>query len=145
MPTIKIAKKRFNELMGIDFTFEKLEDLGFEYGIEIEEDSEEDMESEIDPKTKTRKRIEFFRFECTNNRPDLLCEASLTRSLLLYLGKRKCPVVKTLPAVHQIIVDKSVTNPLTSGRVSPSLRRRCHLEKHHLHARDLQSFYRLPG
>jgi phenylalanyl-tRNA synthetase beta chain len=91
MPTIKIAKKRFNELMGIDFTFEKLEDLGFEYGIEIEEDSEEDMESEIDPKTKTRKRIEFFRFECTNNRPDLLCEASLTRSLLLYLGKRKMP------------------------------------------------------
>lgn len=36
MPTIRISKKRFSELMGMEFTFEKLEELGFEYGIEIE-------------------------------------------------------------------------------------------------------------
>lgn len=40
MPTIKISKDRFNKLMGEEFTLQKLEDLGFEYGIEIEEDAE---------------------------------------------------------------------------------------------------------
>lgn len=35
MPTIKIAKQRFNKLMGEEFTLGKLEDLGFEYGIEV--------------------------------------------------------------------------------------------------------------
>ncbi len=38
MPTIKICQKRFNQLMGQEWTLEKLEELGFEYGIEIEDD-----------------------------------------------------------------------------------------------------------
>lgn len=50
--------------MGIDFDIKKLEDLGFEFGIEIEEDVEEE---------EPGKAVEYFKFECTNNRPDLLC------------------------------------------------------------------------
>lgn len=52
--------------------------------------------------------MEFFRFECTNNRPDLLCESSLTRSLLMYLGKTKCPIIKVLPSKERMIVEESV-------------------------------------
>lgn len=94
MPTIKIGKQRFNKLMGQEFTLEKLEDLGFEYGIEVEDDKE----------TEGTTVVEFFRFECTNNRPDLLCESSLTRSLLMYLEKAQCPTIKVLPTTQKIIV-----------------------------------------
>lgn len=38
MPNIKIEQERFFELMGERYTFEWLDDLGFEFGIEVEED-----------------------------------------------------------------------------------------------------------
>lgn len=40
MPNLKIEKKVFEELMGKHYEFEQLDNLGFEFGIEIEEDNE---------------------------------------------------------------------------------------------------------
>jgi hypothetical protein len=40
MPNIKIEKSRFHSLMNREFTFDELEALGFEFGIEIEEEIE---------------------------------------------------------------------------------------------------------
>jgi hypothetical protein len=41
MPNLKIEQDRFDELMGKKYTFEQLDDLGFEFGIEVEEAIEE--------------------------------------------------------------------------------------------------------
>ena len=41
MPNLKIDKNLFHELMNKDYTFEELDNLGFEFGIEVEEDTEE--------------------------------------------------------------------------------------------------------
>lgn len=63
--------------------------------------------------------VTYFKFECTNNRPDLLCESSLTRTLLMYLGKRECPQLKVLPATQKILVDESVNmiRPFVVGAI----------------------------
>lgn len=37
MPNLKIDKKVFDEIMGKEYSFEWLDNLGFEFGIEIEE------------------------------------------------------------------------------------------------------------
>jgi hypothetical protein len=35
MPNLKIEQERFDELMGQKYTFHQLDELGFEFGIEI--------------------------------------------------------------------------------------------------------------
>lgn len=40
MPTLKIEKSRFHTLMKQDYTLQQLEDIGFEFGIEVEEEIE---------------------------------------------------------------------------------------------------------
>ena len=35
MPNLKIEQERFDELMGKKYTFEQLDELGFEFGIEV--------------------------------------------------------------------------------------------------------------
>ena len=56
----------------------ELEELGFEFGVEIEKDEEHDQEGKVVK--------EFYKFDCMNNRPDLLSESSLVRALKIYLG-----------------------------------------------------------
>lgn len=92
MPTLKIEKSRFHSLMDQEYTLQSLEDLGFEFGIEVEDEV-------VPPGPENKLPIESYKFDCTNNRPDLLCEASLTRILKLYLRKGKCPELKVLPPV----------------------------------------------
>lgn len=47
MPNIKIERSRFFELMGQQYDFKWLDDLGFEFGIEIEEDTEKDKDDKV--------------------------------------------------------------------------------------------------
>ena len=62
--------------MNKNYAFEELDDLGFEFGIEVEEDVEE---------TENEKK-QVYKFDCMNNRPDLLTESSLSRIFKIYLG-----------------------------------------------------------
>ena len=68
--------------MGQKYQFEELDLLGFEFGIEIEEDIEVTLTKENLSVTK-----EYYKFDCMNNRPDLLTEASLVRTFQIYLEK----------------------------------------------------------
>ena len=67
--------------MGKQYKFEELDDFGFEFGIEIEEDVEQVGEE----------KKEVYKFDCMNNRPDLLTEASLTRIFKIYLSQIETP------------------------------------------------------
>jgi hypothetical protein len=68
--------------MGQKYQFEELDLLGFEFGIEIEEDNEVTLTKDNLSVTK-----EYYKFDCMNNRPDLLTEASLVRTFQIYLEK----------------------------------------------------------
>ena len=63
--------------MGKKYPFEWLDQLGFEFGIEIEEDEEKDKDGKVIK--------QYYKFDCMNNRPDLLTEATLTRAFKIYL------------------------------------------------------------
>lgn len=81
MPTIHVNKKTLFNLLGREFTFEELEILGFEFGIEVEE-------RENEP--------EKYSFELASNRNDLLSVEGLAQALAVYLGIREQPNYKIL-------------------------------------------------
>lgn len=99
MPNLKIDKKVFEEMMGKQYKFEELDDLGFEFGIEIEESVESVGENE---------KKDIYKFDCMNNRPDLLTEMSLTRILKIYLGQIETPEMTLTKPTTQIVVHPSV-------------------------------------
>lgn len=99
MPNLKVEKDTFHQLMGKQYEFQELEDLGFEFGIEVEEEKEAVQENI----TK-----HFYKFDCMNNRPDLLSEITLTRTLKIYLGQIETPKMKLSKPTTRIVVDPSV-------------------------------------
>jgi hypothetical protein len=86
--------------MGERYEFAWLDDLGFEFGIEVEEDEERDKDGKVIK--------ENFKFDCMNNRPDLLSEASLVRAFKIYLNKIKTPVVTLTKPTTTMTIDPSV-------------------------------------
>jgi hypothetical protein len=50
-----------------------------------------------------------YKFDCMNNRPDLLTEMSLTRVFKIYLGLIDTPCMTLAQPTTRIIVDPSVT------------------------------------
>lgn len=77
-----------------------MDNLGFEFGIEIEEDEETDKDGKIIK--------EYYKFDCMNNRPDLLTEATLVRAFKIYLGLSEVPSVVLTKSTTQITIDPSV-------------------------------------
>ena len=75
MPTVNIHKSLFEERMGKQYTEEELEKLCFEFGIEVEFDTELDGKEEI----------KINSFEVASNRIDLLCVEGIVRSLKIFL------------------------------------------------------------
>ena len=99
--------------MGKKYDFEWLDELGFEFGIEIEEDDEKDKDGKVVK--------EYFKFDCMNNRPDLLTEATLTRAFKIYLEQIKTPEVTLTEPTTSMVVDPSVPHSsLRSIRSVPS-------------------------
>lgn len=98
MPNLRLKQSRFFELMGRNYDFEELDKLGFEFGIEIEEDQE----------VKDGITTHYLKFDCMNNRPDLLTEATLVRTFKIYLQLIETPTVKLTPSTTRIVVEDSV-------------------------------------
>lgn len=97
MPTISICKKHFNKLVGETFTFKQLEEICFDFGLEAEEDTENQ---------------ENVKIELPANRYDLFCTEGLALTLANYLNNSsnqlKNRVYSSLPSTTHITVDKSV-------------------------------------
>lgn len=83
-----------------------MEELCFEYGIEVEEKEV----SKKNKKTGKEEKVKEYAFEVGANRPDLLSVETLTLALGVYIGTRK-PVVYHLKPVEKkekIIVKPNV-------------------------------------
>lgn len=95
MPTVHIEKDVFARYLGKTLTFVELNDLSFEFGIEVEEKEIEEEEKKEDPKDKKKKKKQEKRFEyvfeIAANRPDLLSVEGLTIALGCYLKLRDIP------------------------------------------------------
>lgn len=103
MPTVTVDIDSFFSRLGKKLTFKELEELCFDFGIEVEE---KDIAGSVSGKNAKAKVKKQYAFEVGANRPDLLCLETLSLSLGVFLGTRKLPVfsVKSAEKKERIIV-----------------------------------------
>ncbi|KAI0454060.1 phenylalanyl-tRNA synthetase [Xylaria acuta] len=89
MPTISVNKEEFFEALGQRFTGDEFQALCFDYGIELDEDTEDDPARPPEEKPE-------LKIEVPANRSDLLCFEGLARSLNIFRGKEPTPTYRVL-------------------------------------------------
>lgn len=101
------------------FTRDEFEDLCFEYGIELDEDTEDEEHPIVDGKQEPPQ----LKIEIPANRYDMLCFEGIALNLNVFLGRTQPPkfkVVEPKDADQQVITvlpDTSKVRPLVSGAV----------------------------
>ncbi|GEQ67152.1 hypothetical protein JCM33374_g815 [Metschnikowia sp. JCM 33374] len=100
MPTIPVDKADLYELLGRDYTTEEFDELCFDFGIELDEDTTDECQGDERPQLK---------IEIPANRYDMLCIEGIAQALNEFLGRSE-PANFTLkpetPAV-KLTIDKS--------------------------------------
>ncbi|VDC06286.1 unnamed protein product [Peniophora sp. CBMAI 1063] len=92
MPTVAVDKEDLWERLGQSFTTEEFDKLCFDFGIELDEDTTEEVEAAIKkglPAERPQLKIEI-----PANRYDLLCIEGISRALRVFLGKGDAPSYK---------------------------------------------------
>ncbi|KAJ3563368.1 hypothetical protein NP233_g8984 [Leucocoprinus birnbaumii] len=92
MPTIAVDKADLWERLGQEFSSEEFDKLLFEYGLELDEDTTEEVE-EARKKGLPAERPQL-KIETPANRYDLLCIEGISRALGTFLGKTPAPKYK---------------------------------------------------
>ncbi|KAI9366740.1 hypothetical protein DFJ73DRAFT_805348 [Zopfochytrium polystomum] len=99
MPTVNVDKEHLFEALGRTFTTEEFEELCFEFGIELEEETSE-LEMAIKElgadKAKNLSSRSLYRIDIPANRYDLLCAEGITRALRIFLGAQQPPVYRVV-------------------------------------------------
>lgn len=101
MPTIPVDKEDLFELLGKQYTHKEFDELCFDFGIELDEDTTEECEG-------TDERPQY-KIEIAANRYDMLCIEGIAQALNEYLGHKSTPKYSLSPAKPQytLTIDKS--------------------------------------
>ncbi|TGJ78273.1 hypothetical protein E0Z10_g10493 [Xylaria hypoxylon] len=116
MPTIGVNKEDFFVALGQRFTTDEFQALCFDYGIELDEDTEDDPSRPPEEKPE-------LKIEVPANRSDLLCFEGLARSLNIFRGKEPAPTYRVLDIpedrMHHIVVGKETADvrPFVAGAI----------------------------
>ncbi|KAG1752659.1 uncharacterized protein EDB91DRAFT_1343671 [Suillus paluster] len=89
MPTISVDKAELYERLGHQYTTEEFDRLCFDYGLELDEDTTEEVEAAI-KKGLPAERPQL-KIEVPANRYDLVCIEGISRALRAFLGKEDPP------------------------------------------------------
>ncbi|PPQ99058.1 hypothetical protein CVT24_003618 [Panaeolus cyanescens] len=92
MPTVSVDKADLWERLGQEYTTEEFDKLCFDYGIELDEDTTEEVEEMIKkglPAERPQLKIEI-----PANRYDLLCIEGIARALRVFLQKCEAPTYR---------------------------------------------------
>ncbi|TFK75783.1 phenylalanyl-tRNA synthetase [Pluteus cervinus] len=92
MPTIAVDKADLWERLDKEYSTEEFDKLCFEYGLELDEDTTEEVE-EATKKGLPAERPQL-KIEVPANRYDLLCIEGIARALRIFLGKEPPPRYK---------------------------------------------------
>ncbi|AMD20212.1 HDL532Cp [Eremothecium sinecaudum] len=99
MPTISVNKQKLYELLGKNYTNDEFDELCFEFGIELDEDTtEEALKNNEEPELK---------IEIGANRYDLLCIEGIAQSLNEYLGRCEAPKYKLNKPTTKLYIEPS--------------------------------------
>lgn len=98
MPTIAVDKEDLYNSLGRSYTTEEFDELCFEFGIELDEDTTEDCQGDERPQLK---------IEIPANRYDMLCFEGISQALNQFLGRAENPNFKLTPPTTKLTIDKS--------------------------------------
>lgn len=110
MPTISVPKAELFEALGRSYTTAEFDDLCFSYGIELDEDTE-DQQRPLRPDGKPEPPE--LKIEIPANRYDMLCFEGISRALNIFLGRREAPIYKIKPPSSGKMIELKV-DPETS-------------------------------
>ncbi|KAH3666934.1 hypothetical protein OGAPHI_003384 [Ogataea philodendri] len=99
MPTVAVDKADLFALLGKEYTTEEFDELCFQFGIELDEDTTEDVKG-----TDERPQLKI---EIGANRYDMLCIEGIAQALNEYLGRVPAPNYRLTPATTSLTVKKS--------------------------------------
>ncbi|KAK9464423.1 hypothetical protein V1512DRAFT_268404 [Lipomyces arxii] len=106
MPTVAVDKADLYEAMGRSYTTEEFDELCFEFGIELDEDT---SQGELPVVNGVQERAQL-KIEIPANRYDMLCFEGIARALNIFLGKEKLPNYRlSTPAKMEKIIVKPET------------------------------------
>lgn len=86
MPTVAVDKADLYKALGREYTTEEFDELCFEFGIELDDDTTEEA-----AKTGDRPQLKI---EIPANRYDMLCIEGIARALNVFLGRQQAPHFK---------------------------------------------------
>ncbi|KAL1995602.1 hypothetical protein VTN49DRAFT_1789 [Thermomyces lanuginosus] len=119
MPMVTVDKAALFKELGRDFTTEEFEDLCFEFGIELDEDTTDQDRPIVDGKQEPPQ----LKIDIPANRYDLLCFEGIALMLNVYLGRKSFPNYRLVPPasgqLEKIIVkeDTARIRPYVSGAI----------------------------
>ncbi|KAF5969590.1 phenylalanyl-tRNA synthetase, beta subunit [Fusarium bulbicola] len=113
MPTISVDKYKLYEALGQKFTTEEFEDLCFEFGIELDEDTENDER----PIVNGEQEPPQLKIEIPANRYDMLCFEGIVTNLNIFRGRIEPPKYRLVePASGKL---ESITVKPEADQVRP--------------------------
>ena len=91
MPTIAVDKAALFKELGRDYTTEEFDELCFEFGIELDEDTSQST------KPEDQAQPPQLKIEIPANRYDMLCFKGIALNLKVFLEKEKLPKWQVTP------------------------------------------------
>ncbi|ORX35401.1 hypothetical protein BD324DRAFT_95526 [Kockovaella imperatae] len=111
MPTITVDKAELYRRLGKEYTTHEFDELCFDFGVELDEDTTEDVEAARKKGLPTPPPQ--LKIEIPANRYDLLCLEGIARALRVFLQKQEPPTYTlSVPAEMQEVYVESSTSPL---------------------------------
>ncbi|OIW28508.1 phenylalanyl-tRNA synthetase [Coniochaeta ligniaria NRRL 30616] len=110
MPTIDVDKYALFEELGEQFTADSFQDLCFDFGIELDEDTEDDPQ-------RPKDEAPLLKIEIPANRYDMLCFEGIALHLNIFRGKQATPKYKLLDIPESKM--QSITVTEDTARVRP--------------------------
>ncbi|KZT42883.1 phenylalanyl-tRNA synthetase [Sistotremastrum suecicum HHB10207 ss-3] len=115
MPTVSVDKSDLYERLGRTYTTQEFDDLCFDFGIELDEDTTEEVEAAVAKGLPTERPQ--LKIEIPANRYDLLCLEGIARALSIFLEKAKPPQYRLVPPAGGELL--TVTVDPETARVRP--------------------------
>ncbi|RDW93589.1 phenylalanine--tRNA ligase subunit beta [Aspergillus mulundensis] len=119
MPTISVDKAALFQALGREYTTEEFDELCFEFGIELDEDTTNSERPIVDGVQEPPQ----LKIEIPANRYDLLCFEGIALMLNIFLERKPLPKYRLVEPpsgeLQKIIVKESTTKirPLVSGAI----------------------------
>ncbi|KAJ3173916.1 hypothetical protein HK101_011010 [Irineochytrium annulatum] len=128
MPTVDVDKENLFQALNRSFTKEEFEELCFDFGIELEEETSEYEKKAKEvgaDRAKDSSKRRLYSIDIPANRYDLLCPEGITRALLTFRGEGAPPnyrVVKPAKGQAQKLIVKPETAAIRPFVVAAVLR-----------------------